>query len=161
MGITSQLMFYLSSSSAEGKWDFLRGLRLYVYNLSVFPLRVLFFRGPRLFGYGFGGGSSPENMCQSFTNVRSEFWSSSDTTQTECFEILEKRFDAFVVGAVALSTAALTIQFLYLIVNRHFFLKPLNEVNRNLEKILIQLRVCSEKENKLVEVKMATEIESI
>ena len=130
-------MFYLSSSSVEGKWDFLRGLRLYVYNLSVFPLRVLFFRGPRLWGYGFGGGSSPENMCQSFTNVRSEFWSSSDTTQTECFEILEKRFDAFVVGAVALTTAALTIQFLYLVVNRYFFLKPLNEVNRNLERIVV------------------------
>ena len=129
-------MFYLSSSSVEGKWDFLRGLRLYVYNLCVFPLRVLFFRGPRLWGYGFGGGSSPENMCQSFTNVRSEFWSSSDTTQTECFEILEKRFDAFVVGAVALTTAALTIQFLYLVVNRYFFLKPLNEVNRNLERVV-------------------------
>ena len=91
-------------------------------------------------------------MCQSFTNVRSEFWSSSDTTQTECFEILEKRFDAFVVGAVALTTAALTIQFLYLVVNRYFFLKPLNEVNRNLEKILIQICVCSEKEQKLLNV---------
>ena len=137
-------MLFLSWSSVEGKWDFLRGLRLNVYNLAVFPLRVLFFHGPRLWGYGFGGGSSAENMCQSVTNVRSEFWSSSDTTQTECFEILEKKFDAFVVGAVALSTAALTIQFLYLIVNRHFFLEPLNEVNRNLEKILKQIHFYSE-----------------
>ena len=126
-----------SSSSSGGLF---RGLRLNVYNLAVFPLRVLFFRGPRLWGYGFGGGSSPENMCQSFTNVRSEFWSSSDTTQTECFEILERRFHAFVVGAVALSALAVAIQTVYLSVNRYFLLKPLNEVNRNLEKVIRHLQ---------------------
>ena len=140
-------MLFLSSSSGEGRWDslyFLRGLRLDVYNLCVFPLRVLFFRGPRLWGYGFGGGSSPENMCQSFTNVRSEFWSSSDTAQTECFEILESRFHAFVVGAVAFTTSALLIQTMYLTVNRYFLLKPLNEVNRNLEKIIDFIKCNSE-----------------
>ena len=106
------------------------------YNLAVFPLRVLFFRGPTLWGYGFGGGSSPENMCQSLTNVRSEFWGSSETTQAECLEILERRFHAFVVGAVALSAFAVAIQAVYLSVNRYFLLKPLNEVNRNLEKVI-------------------------
>lgn len=142
--VTNKNMLF-SSSSGGGKWGdcvlcVLRGLRLNVYNLAVFPLRVLFFRGPKLWGYGFGGGSSPENMCQSFTNVRSEFWSSSDTTQTECFEILERRFHAFVVGAVALSTFALYIQAVYLTVNRYFFLKPLNEVNENLENVIQVLK---------------------
>ena len=75
-------------------------------------------------------------MCQSLTDVRSEFWSSSDTTQTECFEILERKFDAFVVGAVALSAFAVCAQTVYLSVSRHFLLKPVNEVNRNLERVL-------------------------
>ena len=108
-----------------------------IYSVVVYPLRVLFFRGPRLWGYGFGGGSSPENMCQSFTDVRSEFWSSSDTTQTECFEILERRFHAFVVGLVALSAFAVCIQTVYLSVSRYYIFKPLNEVNRNLERVIV------------------------
>lgn len=111
-----------------------------VYRLAVFPLKVLFFRGPRLWGYGFGGGSSPEDMCQSFTDVRSEFWRASDTTQKECFEILERKFDAFVVGAVALSAVAVCIQTVYLFVSRYFILRPLNEVNRNLEEVIRVLR---------------------
>lgn len=113
-----------------------------VYRLLVFPLRVLFFRGPKLWGYGFGGGRSADEMCQSFTDVRSEFWRSSDTTQNECFEILERRFDAFVVGALALSTFAVCIQTMYLSVSRYFILRPLNEVNRNLEEVI---RVIQEK----------------
>ncbi len=115
----------------------------FVYRLVVFPVRVLFFHGPKLWGYGFGGGSSPEDMCQSFTDVRSEFWRSSDTTQKECFEILERRFDAFVVGAFALTTIAVCIQTMYLSVSRYFILRPLNEVNRNLQEIL---RVIQDKE---------------
>lgn len=121
--------------SSSGK--FACSLLKSVYGLAVFPLKVLFFRGPRLWGYGFGGGSSPETMCQSFTDVRSEFWGSSEATQTECFEILERRFDAFVVGAVALSAFAVCIQTVYLSVHRYFLLKPLNEVNRNLERIVV------------------------
>ena len=127
----------LMSSTTQGKViQCLHEVRISIFSLVVYPLRVLFFRGPSLWGYGFGGGSRPENMCQSFTDVRSEFWSSSDTTQTECFEILERRFHAFVVGLVALSAVAVCIQTVYLSVSRYFILKPLNEVNRNLERVI-------------------------
>lgn len=108
-----------------------------VYDLGIYPLRILFFQGPRLWGYGFGEGSSSEDMCQSYTNVRSDFWSSSTTTQTECREILERKFNGFVVGAVALSTVAVCIQTVYLTINKYFLLKPLNEVNQNLEKLIV------------------------
>lgn len=107
-----------------------------VYNIVVYPLRVLFFRGPKLWGYGFGGGASPYSMCHSFTGVGSEFWGSTDTTRAECFEILQTRFGAFVVGAVALSFVVVSIQTTYLSVSKYFLLKPVNEVNRNLEKIV-------------------------
>lgn len=132
----------------------LSGLRVLesVYRLAVFPLRVLFFRGPRLWGYGFGGGSSPETMCQSFTDVRSEFWGSSDATQAECFEILERRFDAFVVGAVALSALAVCIQTVYLSANRYFLLRPLNEANRNLERIVAVMESLAAKEPKVTSI---------
>lgn len=109
-----------------------------VYALSVFPLKILFFRGPRLWGYGFGEGSTHEDMCQAYTNVRSEFWTSSFATQTECFEILEKKFNGFVVGTVALTAFAVCFQTVYLTINKYFLLRPLNEVNRNLE-ILVDL----------------------
>lgn len=88
-------------------------------------------------------------MCQSFTNVRSEFWSSSDTAQTECFEILERQFHAFVVGAVAVSALAVAIQTVYLSVNRYFLLRPLNEVNRNLEKVIRHLQCRSPNQSQI------------
>ena len=113
-----------------------------IYNMVVFPLRVLFFHGPKLRGFGFGGGSRPESMCQSFTDVRSEFWSVSEEARRECFEILEKKFRGFVVGTVALLTIVFFFQCMYLSVNRYFLLRPLNEVNRNLEKVISALNGC-------------------
>lgn len=107
-----------------------------IYNTVVFPLRVLFFHGPKLRGYGFGGGSSLESMCQSFTDVRSEFWSINDETQRECFEILENKFREFVIGTVAVFTIVIFFQASYLSFNRYFLLRPLNEVNKNLEKVI-------------------------
>ena len=112
----------------------------FVYKIVVFPLRVLFFQGPKIFGLG--GGFSQERMCQSFTDVRSEFWSMNDDTRLECNEILENKFRGFVVGIVALLTIALLFQVMYLSINRYFLLKPLNEVNRNLEKVISALNGC-------------------
>jgi len=113
-----------------------------IYNLVVYPLRVLFFQGPKLWGFGFGGSSGAESMCQSFTDVRSEFWSVSEETRRECFEILEKKFRGFVIGTVAVFTIAFCFQFMYLSINRYFLLKPLNEVNKNLERVISALNGC-------------------
>ena len=104
------------------------------YKIAVFPLRVLFFKGPKFLG--FGGGSSPERMCQSLTDVRSEFWSMNDDTRLECFEILENKFCSFVIGVISFFTIAILFQFSYLYINRYFLLKPLNEVNRNIERMI-------------------------
>ena len=114
----------------------------YIYNCLVFPLRILFFKGPKIWGYGFAGGDSQESMCQSFTGVRSEFWAVSAEARSECFEILENKFSGFVIGAVAVFTIALSFQISYLSINRYFLLKPLNEINRNLEKVISALNGC-------------------
>jgi len=70
--------------------------------LMTLPLRVLYFHGPRLGGYGFHEGIGMEHACEQATSVRSEFWTGSNDALKECEGILQRKFNAFVVGWCAL-----------------------------------------------------------
>jgi len=52
--------------------------------LATLPLRVLYFHGPRLGGYGFHEGVGIEHACEQATSVRSEFWTGSSDAYREC-----------------------------------------------------------------------------
>jgi len=78
--------------------------------LATLPLRVLYFHGPRLGGYGFHEGVGIEHACEQATSVRSEFWTGSSDAYRECEGILQRKFNAFVVGLCALPIFQLSVQ---------------------------------------------------
>jgi hypothetical protein len=91
-----------------------------------FPLEILYFHGPKLWGYGFYEGGRKETICSEVTGVRSGFWSDSQESFTECEDLLRRKFHAFVIGFVAITTTISFLQIGYLILCRHIILKSLS-----------------------------------
>lgn len=114
----------------------LRGALTKVIYLATLPLRVLCFHGPRLGGYGLEGVSN-EHACEQFTSVRSEFWAGSRDASGECNEILERKFNAFVVGLCALVIGGTCYQYLQFLTARRAVtptVERLEDVLRHLQK---------------------------
>lgn len=86
---------------------------------ATLPLRVLYFHGPRLGGYGFQEGVKMEHACEQVTSVRSEFWVGSSDALDECAGILERKFNAFVVGFCAFVVVGAIFQYVHVITTRH------------------------------------------
>lgn len=98
------------------------------FNILLYPLRILYFHGPSLGGYGFLQGDNKETICYRMTNVRSEFWSSSSTTMDECEILIEKKFYAFFIGCVTIMILCIVFSNLYLISIKYYISKPLAAV---------------------------------
>lgn len=104
---------------------------------AALPLRVLYFHGPRLGGYGFQEGVSLEHACEKVTSVRSDFWGGSEGAFSECADILERKFNAFVVGSCALAIGCAIIQCFYVLTTRHAIsptAKKVDEILRHLQR---------------------------
>lgn len=98
---------------------------------ATLPLRVLYFHGPRLGGYGFHEGVSTGHACEQVTSVRSEFWTGSGDAFRECEGILQRKFYAFVVGWCALIFGGSVYACVYVICTRYALsatVKKLDEV---------------------------------
>ena len=94
-----------------------------VIDIIFFPLKILYFNGPYLLG--FHEGSEKETICASFTKVRSEFWSRSIDTMEECDILLQRKFNAFVIGVITLVSVVTIGCNLYMISLKHYLLRPL------------------------------------
>lgn len=82
------------------------------------PLRVLYFHGPRLGGFGFQEGVELEKACEQVTSVRSEFWAGSVSAIDECSAILERKFNAFVVGWCAVLIVCGAFQYVHFLTTK-------------------------------------------
>ena len=60
------------------------------------PLRMLYFDGPELGGYGFWGGRPPEDVCAEMSGLSSR---AALLNPDGCTELLERRFAAFLLCA--------------------------------------------------------------
>jgi hypothetical protein len=69
------------------------------------PLKFLYFRGPSLDGYGFWESLPPEEICTRLTNVDAHFWVSSESARAACDGLIERKFDAFMVGCLGIACA--------------------------------------------------------
>lgn len=101
----------------------------HVMYFVTLPLRVLYFHGPRLGGYGFQEGARMEHTCEQLTSVSSEFWAGSRGASEECREILERKFNAFVVGCCALLVTFTCYQYLQFIMARHVVFPTMKRVD--------------------------------
>ena len=93
--------------------------------VALLPLEILYFHGPKLFGYGFQEGVSAETICSEMTGVRSEFWTQTSESFAECEALLKRKFYAFAIGCVATATFLIFLNVCYLTTTKHFLLKPL------------------------------------
>jgi len=112
-----------------------------LFNIIVYPLRILYFNGPRLMGYGFLEGRNKESICYEMTGVKSEFWSSSFQTMEECEILIEKKFYAFVIGLSTILTIYIFLSNLYLISIRYYISRPLTAViEKKIESSIIDIK---------------------
>jgi hypothetical protein len=64
------------------------------------PLRLLYFYGPSLSGWGFWEGTGASDACSAITTVPASFWADGDANTQACDAVLERKFAAFVIGSV-------------------------------------------------------------
>ena len=108
--------------------------------VTLFPLEILYFHGPRLFGHGFQEGVSAETICSEITGVRSEFWTQTSEAFAECEALLRRKFYAFAIGCVATATLLTFLNMCYLTTTKHFLLKPLTaSISKELAKMKINV----------------------
>ena len=62
------------------------------------PLRILYFGGPALAGYGFWANRAAHDICADLTTVSAEHWMKHNGT---CAELLEAHFGAFHIGVTS------------------------------------------------------------
>lgn len=104
--------------------------------VATLPLRVLYFHGPRLGGYGFHEGIGMEHACEQATSVRSEFWIGSSDAYTECEGILQRKFNAFVVGFCALFVVGSAYTYISVVSTRY----ALSVTVKKLDEVLAYLK---------------------
>ncbi|BBI30563.1 hypothetical protein QKT49_gp200 [Acanthamoeba castellanii medusavirus] len=76
------------------------------------PLYTLYRRGPSIAGYGWWEGASDEDICSRLTGVNAEFWRAGPASSAMCSELIDRKFDAFVIGTlgvVAIGTLGLLV----------------------------------------------------
>lgn len=112
-----------------------------VIKFITYPLRILYFHGPRLGGYGFQEGYSKEMICSSMTSVRSEFWLMSVENMYECEILLENKFYGFVIGFFALLLICGIVSNLYLISIQHYLSRPIGAIiEKKIESSFIKFK---------------------
>jgi hypothetical protein len=112
-----------------------------VLKVSLFPLEILYFHGPRLWGYGFQEGAKAETICSEVTGIRSGFWSSTPESFTECEDLLKRKFHAFVICLMTITSTLTFLHSVYLMSCKHIILKPLTaSVSNELDLFLHKMR---------------------
>lgn len=122
-------------------FDFVQSALNMAMYFAALPLRVLYFHGPRLGGYGFQEGVSYEQACEKVTSVRSDFWVGSEGAFSECTDILERKFNAFVIGSFALATGAAIIHCIYVFSTIHAISPTAKKVDDILRHLLQDKRL--------------------
>ena len=88
------------------RWLVLGVLRPLFVHVVVWPLWVLYFRGPALGGVGFYRGRPPADICAQLTGVDASFWASGADAARQCDRLLQRDFEAFFVGCMFAAYAA-------------------------------------------------------
>jgi len=91
-------------------------------NVFVYPLRLLFFQGPRVWGWGGWEGIQYEDICAQMTQVPAHVWREQMFT---CAELLERKFTTFLVTVGAATYGFVLYKILSYLWFRYFILGPI------------------------------------
>ena len=102
--------------------------------LFVSPLRILYFHGPRVWGWGGWEGINTEDICAQLTLVPASVWKEQ---MANCGALLERKFSTFVVsvfGAAYFFAVYKVVSYVYF---RYFVLAPIiSELKRCIPDLL-------------------------
>jgi len=87
----------------------------------LYPLKLLYFGGPRLWGWGGWEGISTEEICAQLTQVPAKVWENS----TNCIELIERKFQTFLISIGSLAYFILVYKIINYVYLRYFILGPL------------------------------------
>lgn len=77
----------------------IKAVLIILYGIFIAPMKIIYFYGPELFGFGGWGGRSVEDICHHLAkDSRSEFWSSHPFATNECERMIEQRFQSNIIG---------------------------------------------------------------
>lgn len=88
------------------------------------PLRFIYKNGPSFLLLW--EGISDESICYELTSVDSSFWSSNDETASACSEIIERKFNAFVIAVYLLIGTYCIYVLVSLIIYKYFFMSQMS-----------------------------------
>ena len=98
----------------------------YLYNsayfLGIYPLKQLYFHGPRLWGWGGWEGFAPEDICSHITQVTSSVWK---IQKDNCTDLIERKFHSFLVTVFGVSYIFVLYKILSYCWLRYFILAPI------------------------------------
>lgn len=88
----------------------------------VAPLKILYFQGPSLFGWGGWAGLPMEDICAQFTQVSADLWKNQ---RDHCAALIDRKFRAILVVVGCATYFAALYKLIYYMCFRYFFLRPL------------------------------------
>lgn len=89
--------------------------------LLVYPLKLLYFQGPAILGWGGWGGLPIEDICAQFTQVSAELWK---LQKEHCAALVDRKFSAILVAVGCTAYFVGLYKILSYIWFRYFFLRP-------------------------------------
>jgi hypothetical protein len=102
------------------------------------PLKTLYFEGPTILGVGFWEKLPKKDICSRLTGVSATFWDKLESFQ-ECTELVERKFDTFIVGAFTVAYIWFTYKLISYLLFRLLVIKPVtNEIKDELKKIVYE-----------------------
>jgi hypothetical protein len=106
--------------------------------IVIDPLKILYFEGPTILGVGFWEKLPKKDICSRLTGVSATFWDKLDSFQ-ECTELVERKFDTFIVGAFTVAYIWFTYKLVSYLLFRLFVIKPVtNEIKDEFKKIVYE-----------------------
>lgn len=96
------------------------------WTLLKWPLKTLYRKGPRILYLWEGLGK--ENICYELTKIDALFWSSSEDSMSACDELINRKFEAFVVSVYGFLFVYLAYTLFCIKVYEYVFVSRLNAI---------------------------------
>lgn len=96
------------------------------WTLVKWPLKTLYRKGPRILYLWEGLGI--ENICYELTKIDALFWSSSEDSVFACNELINRKFEAFVVSVYGFLFVYVAYTLFCIKVYEYVFVSRLNAI---------------------------------
>lgn len=100
----------------------------------LWPFRVVYLHGPRVWGSGGWEGADTADVCAGLSGAPSSFWSADEGRQTQCDRIITNRVTGIAIGALVISTASSLLWCIWAYTHYCLYVKPFSVAIRSLNQ---------------------------